>query len=419
MTSSPNSAIENSHSSFPPVTKKEIFAWAGFDFANSSFTTIMVTVIFPVYFTTVLCAGRDDGDRLWGLAGSLSNLIVVVLSPILGAIADLFGAKKKFLAASWLGCVLGTAALACLPPGGALLALSLFIFASVCFYLGENFVAGFLPEISTPETAGRISSYGWSIGYFGGLGSLLIARLFSPVGGILSTALFFFAAGIPTFLFLRERKKPEPWPGGTSLFKFALQPLIATARELPRYKTLFIFFLAQFFFTGGLITVIYFAGIFATRELAMTQANLVLMFLFLQLSAAAGAFAFGWLQDKVGSKISIIWTLILWIGVVIACAFTFSIGFFYVVAALAGVGIGSTQSCSRAMVSQLTPPEKAGEFFGFWGLFGKLSAVVALPIFGEISVHWGLRPALLSTILFFGIGLILLLPLPIGKKYSA
>ncbi|MBX7156913.1 MAG: MFS transporter [Verrucomicrobiae bacterium] len=390
-----------------PVAKREIVGWAFFDFANSSFTTIMVTTIFPIYFTSVLSAERTDGSRLWGIAGGLSNLIVVIISPFLGALADSLGAKKKFLFATYLGCVIATGAIGLLSTGSAYLAISLFIFANICFSLGENFCAGFLPEISTPETAGRISAYGWSLGYFGGLLSLLLAYFLPAQGAILATAGFFLLSGTPTFLFLKERKLPTPLPF-TNPLQLAFGPILNTFYHLKHFRTLALFFVSFFFFNAGVITVIYFSSLFASIELHMTPASLTTLFLLLQISAAGGAIGFGFAQDKIGSRLALSLSLVLWIGVVLGCYFTRSIITFYVLAALAGLALGATQSCARAMVSILTPPEKAGEFFGFWGLFGKLSAVVALPLFGEIAQRFGARAALLITLGCFAIGLILL-----------
>lgn len=393
-----------------PVAKREIVGWAFFDFANSSFTTIMVTTIFPIYFITVLSEGRADGNRLWGLAGGLSNLIVVFISPFLGALADSLGAKKKFLFVTYLGCIMATAVIGLLPSGSAYLAISLFIFANICFSLGENFCAGFLPEISTPQTAGRISAYGWSLGYFGGLFSLLLSYFFSQQGAILVTAGFFLVSGLPTFLFLKERKQPTPLPF-TNPLQLALGPIINTFSHLKQFRTLALFLISFFFFNAGIFTVIYFSSLFAASELGMTQSGLITLFLLLQISAAAGAISFGYAQDKIGSQLALFLSLVLWIGVVIGCYLTRSITIFYVLAAFAGLALGATQSCARAMVSILTPPDKAGEFFGFWGLFGKLAAVIALPIFGEMAQRFGIRTALLTTLGFFLVGLILLMNL--------
>ena len=402
-------------SNISPVTKREIVGWAFFDFANSSFTTVMVTTLFPIYFTSVLCATRPDGHRLWGLAGSLSNLIVVVISPLLGAMADSLGAKKKFLLATYLGCIIGTAVLGILPVGNAYLALFFFILANICFSLGENFCAGFLPEISTPRTTGRISAYGWSLGYVGGLLSLLFVYFLPVQAAILTTAGFFFLGGLPTFIFLKERKQPNPL-SSSNLIPLALAPILNTFHHLKYHRILALFLISFFFFNAGIITVIYFSSLFASSELKMEQSQIIILFLLLQLSAAVGALSFGIIQDKIGPQISLSLSLLIWVSVVIGCYFTRNITVFYFLATFAGLALGASQSCARAMVSLLTPPEKAGEFFGFWGLFGKLSAVVALPLFGECLQRFGARPALLTTLTFFLIGIIFLLNLGKLKK---
>jgi MFS transporter, UMF1 family len=386
----------------PAVSRREIWAWAGFDFANSSFTTVMITVLFPVYFTQTLGAGRQDAAQLWGFAGSFSNLIVVLLSPWLGAWADRHGAKKKVLGFTWVLCFIPTIALAFVAPAYFWIALVLFILANVGFALGENFCASFLPEISTPATAGRVSSYGWALGYLGGLVSLLLALSVSPAQGILITGLFFFVAALPTFIFLRERALPQ-----VQGFERSLAPW-HTWRKLGSTPALGLFLGSFFFASAGLSTVVYFAGIFAVQELGMTPGELQMMFLALQFSAAAGALSFGWWMDRLDARLVFGASLLLWVGVALGCYFTTSIKTFYLVAALAGVGLGATQACARAMVSQWSGPAQAGEFFGWWGLAGKLAPVISLPIFGSLASGWGLRPALLSTLLFFMLALIML-----------
>lgn len=353
----------------------------------------MVTVLFPTYFIQVLCAGASEAERWWGWAGGAANLLVVLFGPLLGVYADRGAHKKRFLIATTLGCVTATAVLGFIAPGQIVWAWLLFVFANFCFALGENFCASFLPEISTPATAGRISALGWSIGYFGGLASLLLARSVSVPQGILFTALFFGVAALPTFLLLRERAMPQP--------QLTLPDVREWMETLSIHRNFATFLLCFFFASAGLSTVIYFAGIFATRELGMNTDQLTIMFLALQLSAAAGALGFGGLQDKLGSRVTLGLTFLVWIVVIVGCALTREIHVFYIFAALAGVGLGATQTCARAFVSQLTPPERAAEFFGLWGVGGKLAPVLALPLFGELSTRFGLRPALLSTLVFF------------------
>ncbi len=306
----------------PPPSRREIFGWAMFDFANSSYTTVIVSVAFGIYFTG-LVAPPGKGDALWSLGIAAGNLIVLLLSPIIGAIADDSGRKKLFLFFTYALCVLGTAALWWATPGRIDLALTLFVISFVGFSFGENLAGSFLPEISTPANIGKISGLGWGLGYFGGLASLalvfpLIAggfvpenvqklRLAWPV-----TAVFFLLAALPTFLFLRERA-----PRGTgTIFQYVRDGFLRlgqTARSARHFSELVRFLSVFFLYNAGLTSVVAFAGIFAAQTLGFTSSELIYLFIVLQLSSAGGAFLFGGLQDRLGAPRTIQITLVLWI----------------------------------------------------------------------------------------------------------
>jgi UMF1 family MFS transporter len=409
----------------PPARPREIFAWAMFDFANSSYTTIIVTVAFSVYFTR-LVAPPGRGDLLWGTGLMVSNLIVLLLSPVVGAIADDSGRKKWFLAATYLICVAGTALLWFVVPGRAGLGVALLVVSFMGFSFGENLAGAFLPEISTPSTVGRISGFGWGFGYFGGLASLLLVQPllrggFEPanLGNLrlawVVTALFFLLAGFPTFLFLRERA-PRTDRRPLEYVRAGFARLAATAAAVRRFSELAQFLAVYFVYYAGLASVVAFAGIFAVESVGFTFAELTVLFLLLQLSSAGGAFLFGWVQDRFGAVRTIRITLGLWIAVCFA-AFACVPGrelvagldgkeTFWGVALCAGLGIGSLQSASRGLVGLFSPVEKSGEFFGFWGLAGKAGYMVGPFVFGAISSVSSQRTAMLSTAAFFALGLV-------------
>jgi UMF1 family MFS transporter len=382
-----------------------------FDFANSSYTTVIVSVAFGIYFTRQV-APEGEGDRLWGFGILLGNLIVCLLSPIVGAIADDSGRKKLFLFGTYLTCVAGTALLYFAAPGRVGLALALFVVSFVGFSFGENLAGAFLPEISTPKNIGRISGLGWGLGYFGGLGCLALVlpltgsddperlRLAWP-----ATAVFFLIAALPTFLFLRER---APRGRGTVLtyvgagFRRLKETFLAVRHfsELVKFLTVFCVY------SMGLTAVIAFAGIFAARTLGFTMGELTALFMVLQLSSAGGAFFFGWVQDKLGAKRTIQTALVLWVLVSVGAYFCQTKGQFWAVGLVAGLAIGSLQSASRGLVGLFAPPAKSAEFFGFWGLAGKFAYMLGPYLFGRISSGTGSqRVAMLSTIAFFVLGL--------------
>ena len=401
----------------PPVRPREIVAWAMFDFANSGYTTLIVTVAFSVYFTKLVAPG-ERADFLWGTGILVSNLIVILLAPTVGAMADDTGRKKLFLVGTYLLCVAGSAGLFWVLPGYVALGLTLFIASNVGFSLGENLVAAFLPEISTPANVGRVSGFGWGLGYFGGLLCLALTwpllsggfelanlsslRLVGPVTGA-----FFLVAALPTFLFLRERAPRRPPRPLGAYARSSFGRLATTARSLRHFSELARFLAVFFVFSCGLSTVIGFAAIYAERTIGFTAGELIGMFLLLQLSAAGGAFLFGWIQDSIGARRTIQMTLVLWLFVSAGAALAATKAMFWGVAIAAGLGIGSLQSASRAMVGLFSPVGKNGEFFGFWGLAGKGAFIVGPFIFGALSSASGSqRMAIGINALFFVAGLI-------------
>jgi len=386
-----------------------------FDFANSSYTTVIVTVAFSVFFTKVVAAG-PAADLWWGRGVWASNLIVLLLSPVIGAMSDESGRKKHFLFASYLLCVAATAALAIAGPGDVALALGFFVLSNVAFSFGENFVASFLPEISTPETVGRISGFGWGLGYFGGLASLLIIKsridggfTVENLGNLkaawIITALFFLVAGIPTFAILRERapRRSEPL---SYYVKNGFGRLAQSWNAARQFRQLLRFLFVFFVFSMGLTAIIAFVGVYAERTVGFAAGELIVLFLLVNVSSAAGAFIFGFIEDKLGARRTIQLTLVIWIAVCVAVYLTHSKQVFWGIALFAGLGIGSLQSASRGLVGLFSPVDKAGEFFGMWGLAGKGAYACGPLAFGWISAVTGnQRLSVLAVALFFLLGL--------------
>jgi MFS transporter, UMF1 family len=414
----------------PPVRKREIFGWAMFDFANSSYTTIIVTVAFSVYFTTVVAPGAR-GDTLWGFALLASNLIVVASSPLIGAVADDSGNKKGLLAVTWLVCVGGTGALWFVLPGYVALALTFFVLSNVAYSFGENLAGAFLPEISTPANIGWISGFAWGLGYLGGLGCLLLVRPLLAAGFTVDnlnglrltwviTALFFLLAAVPTFVFLRERAPRGESRSIAGYWRVGFQRLAATARSVRHFSELARFLIIFTVYSAGLMTVIAFTGIYAVRTIGFEASELVTMFIVVQLSATGGALLFGRIQDRIGSRRSIQIALVLWILVCIAAAAAATKGQFWVITLFAGLGIGSLQASSRALVGLLSPLAKSGEFFAFWGLANRLAYAAGPAVFGVVSALAGSqRIAILATSLFFLAGLVAMSTVSVERGRAA
>ena len=395
-----------------PVRRREIFGWCCYDFANSAFITVVVTVVYGPYFTGVVAAGWAGANTLWSVTLAASQVVVMVFGPALGVLADVTASKKKFLLAMMWVCSAATAALWLTGPGTVALAAGLVIVAYAAFSFGENFCASFLSELSTPANCGRISGYGWSFGYLGGLGALGLAMLVlsvSPDGVrwvFVVTALFMVAATVPVLLLLRERKQPEPHVA--RWWQLGWESVLRAARDLPQHRDLLRFFWAFLLYMSGLGAVVAFAAIYSVEVLGFTTAENLVLFASLQISSALGALAFGWWQDRAGSVNMLTAALLLWCLVAVGAYFCQTKEMFFLVGNVAGLAIGSCQAGSRAVVSLLSPRERAAEFFGFWGVFGKLAAVVGPLFMGVLADVFDLRVAVLSTLVFFVGGLLVL-----------
>ncbi len=411
-----------SPSSLKSERKKEIFGFMMFDFANSSYTTVIITAIFNAYFVRVVVNQQNRGELLWSVALSVSYAAVILLGPILGAIADYSALKKKFLFGSYILCVSFTSLLFFIKPGDVIQAMIFVILSNIGFAASENFVSSFLTDIATEEDMGKISGYAWSFGYIGGLTSLAISLAILsmfPSGkeneflGIrltnLVTAFFFGIAAIPTFLWLHEKGQKRELPPGETYFSLPFNRLKDTFIHIKEFKELMKFLLSFLFFNSGIAVVISFAAVYAQKDLGFTPSMTVLLVIVVNITASVGAFLFGYMEDVIGSKNTIMITLFIWIITVTSAFFIKGKQAFWVVANLAGISMGASQSSARALVGLFSPESKSAEFFGFWGFAGKLSAIIGLLSFGTMSYLFSSnRIAILSTIFYFIVGIIIL-----------
>jgi len=396
------------------LKRREIFGFMMFDFANSSYTTVIITAVFNAYFVRAVVNEANRGELLWAISLSISYFLVMIFGPVCGAMADQTGRKKRFLFVTYLLCVIFTALLFFVKPGYVLMAMVFVILSNVGYSASENFVSSFLPDIAEEKEMGRISGYAWSFGYVGGILSLVICLLiisfYKPAGNetlpirlsALVTALFFGAAAIPTFLWVRERRRDATSDRGDGYFRTAFHRLGATWRNVGKFKELAKFLIALFFFYAGIMVVISFASIYAQKELGFTPAMTVLLIIVVNVTAIIGAFLFGLLGDRIGLKRTVTITLIIWVVTVIVAYFIHTQKLFWIVANLAGIAMGASQSSARALVGLFSPTSKSAEFFGFWGFAGKFSAILGILSFGLLSYLFSSnRLAILSTIFYF------------------
>lgn len=417
-----------------PVKRREIFGWCMYDFADSAFTTVIVTTLYALYYKKIVVADDQRGDLLWGLAASVSEIAVALLAPILGAIADFSGTRKRFLGACALVVILFTGSLYFVGPGMAVLGFVLYVIANIGFTGGGIFIDSFLPGISNERNAGRISGTKWGVGYLGGLlalvtcGGLAAHIVRDPTPDQVAQArlipliiaVWYGLAIIPTFLFLKDRSVPRELPAGQGYVRVGFRRLWQTLRQVRRYRELFKLLVAFVVYNDGIVTVITFAALYAEQTIGFTPAEIVTMFILMNVVALAGAGSFGWLADRIGQKRTILISLALWIVAVVAAYFAQTKSTFYAVAVLAGIGMGSCQSVTRSLVAVFTPKSNAAEFAGFLGFAGKAVAFVGPLLFGIISHQTGSqRMAILSVGLFFVVGMVLLARVDEAKGKAA
>ncbi len=412
--------------------KYKVFLWLLFDFANTSFSVMMVTFAFPLYFKNVICKGEPSGDALWGFSVSLSMLLVAVISPVLGAAADYSGKRKRFLLFFTLISVIATALLSFSGPGTVVAAIILFILANMGFEGGIVFYDAYLKELASDKSIGRVSGYGFAMGYLGALAILLLVQPLLSKGIVLSNmsnvqssffvaAIFFALFAAPLFLVLRDEKKEKRAPFSLALLSRSIREVKFTVQHIMHYPDLARFLLAYFFYNDAILTVIAFSSIYAQNTLGFTTEELIFFFMLVQTTAIAGSIIFGFVTDKIGPKRTIVITLIIWFVVVVSAIFADSKELFFYTGMLAGMSMGSSQAASRSMMTRLTPQEHVTEFFGFYdGTFGKASAVVGPFLFGLVSSQAGSqKTALASLLLFFIVGLLLMTRVKsVGTGYS-
>ena len=403
------------------VRPREVWAWAMFDFANSGYTTVVITAVFNAYFVAVVTQDAVWGTFAWTAALSVSYALIVVTAPLLGAYADVHAANKRLLLVSTAGCILATAALGLVGPGDLVLGIILLVISNFFFGTGENLIAAFLPELARGHALGKVSGWGWGLGYLGGLLTLGLCLAyvtyaqgqgqssdqFVPVTMLITAAIFLLAA-LPTFVWLKERSKPQTLPRGGYGSVFART--WHTVRHAREHKDLMRFLVCILFYQAGVQSVITLAAIYAQEAMGFETSDTIILIMVVNLTASLGALAFGHIQDRIGHKSTIAFTLLGWLLTIVVAAAAHTPGVFWVAANLAGLCLGASQSAGRALVGYLSPAQRRAEFFGLWGLAVKLSSIFGPLTYGAVTWMSGgdHRRALLTVGIFFVIGLLIL-----------
>ena len=408
----------------PGVSSKEVFSWALFDAANSGYSTVVMTAVFNAFFVATVCSDAPWATFLWSCAVALGNALSMVLMPAVGRIADLTATKKKWLVLATLVCVAATALLAYSGPGTYVLSVSMIVVSLIGYNVGESLNSAFLPEIAKPEAMGKISGWGWSLGYVGGLVTLtlcLAAVLIGQKEGLpmtqlvgascLITAGVFIVVAFPVFVWLKERSTPQvKHIGFVRAFQEAGGELKQTLTLLKPYRDFRYLVVCGFLYQCGIATVIALAAIYASSVMGFGMTETLVMVLLVNITAAVGAFAFGYIQDRVGHKKALALTLVVWIAMVATAASAQEEWIFWISANLAGLAMGSSQSAGRAMVGVFAPKARLAQFYGFWNMALWLSAIVGPMTYGAVT--WitsnNHRLAIVFTGIFFVLGLAVL-----------
>ena len=394
------------------LNKKHIISWALFDFANSSYSAVISAVVFPVYYATVIVGNEKGfGDLWWGRAISVSMAIVALSSPFLGGIADYGGLRKRFLFLYTALSVAAIASFSFLHKGMVIEGFILIVIANLGMEGGLVFYNSFLPRIAPPEYQGRVSAWGFGVGYAGSILSLLCAIPLVRAGQFeltwLMVASFFALFSAPAFLFLPKdiKGKFSAVQAGVKGFTFTLK----TLKEMWKRTEFRKFLIAYLIYEDGVNTVIVFSGIFAATTLGFKPQELIVLYIIVQITALLGAFIMAKPVDFWGPKKVVMLSLLMWTSVATITFFIATKTQFWMLASVAGLGLGTVQAATRAFYIQFIPEGKEAEYFGVYSLVGKSSAILGPLIFGMISTTFGSqRPAILSVAAFFLTGMIIL-----------
>jgi len=407
------------------VKFREVWAWSMYDFANSGYTTVVITAVFSAYFVGAVAGNAPWATFAWTAALSVSYALILLTGPLVGAWADAHAAKKRVLLFTTIGCVACTALLYFASPGAVALALVVIVLSNYFFGLGENVIAAFLPELADSGAMGRVSGWGWAFGYLGGLVALGVCLFYITTSGqpashtvpvaMLITAGLFALFATPTFLFLRERAVPQPQTGNP------LARVLQTLRDARRYRDLRRFLLCILFYQAGVTAVVALAAIYAQEAMKFTMQQTIVLILVVNVTAAIGAFGFGYLQDAIGHVRAIALTLAGWIAMVVLAFMSQDDRTFWLAANLAGLCMGSSQAAGRALVGYLAPPARLAEFFGLWGFAVKAASIFGPLTYGVVTLLFAgdHRLGILAVGAYFVVGLALLAGIDVVRGRTA
>jgi UMF1 family MFS transporter len=405
---------------FQNANKKEAISWAFYDFANSSYTLLILSFVFPIYFKEVV-VGVEKGDFYWGILVSASVLVGGLFAPIIGAIADYDARKKIKFVIFALVSMISTAFLFFTGSDKLLFTSLIFLISNVAFELAQTLYDSFLARISTKETVGRISGLAWGLGFIGGVVAMLVFKSLYENGYTGNyefgyklvfplTALFFLLFAIPSFVFIKEKSESKRSGSLFALIKHGVKSVIGTIKNLKQHKNIAWFLVGFYFVNDALVTIFAFTPIYARTTFGMEFKEIFTLLLIVQVIAFPAATFFGLLSDRKGSKKILLFSIAIWAIIVALLSIATTKMMFYIVALMTALVIGSSQAIARSWLSKLVPDEKRFEFFGFNGFASKIAATTGPVLFGWVSIATGnQRFAMAALIPFFVIAFIIFL----------
>ena len=416
------------------VRKREVFGWAMYDFANSGYTTVVLTAVFNAYFVGVVAGGASWATFAWTATLALSSLIVMITMPAIGAFADLRAAKRSLLMLTTAGCVMGTVALAKAGAGDVAWAVAAIVISNVFYSYGESLIAAFLPELARRNALGRVSGWGWGFGYFGGMltlglslgyvlwaqGQGIPATRFVPVT-MLITAAVYALASLATFVLLKERAVASPQAAPRESLAASLARLRRTWHQAREYRDFVWLLGCTLAYQAGIAVVIALAAVYAEQVLGFAQQQTMMLIFIVNIASALGAFGWGYVQDRAGYRRALALTLVGWIVMTALAVMATDAATFWAAAVIAGLCMGSSQSAGRALVGLFAPPGRLAEFFGLWTFAVRLAAIAGPLTYGVVTLltAGNHRLAFLVTGFSFVIGLALLMPVNVERGRAA
>lgn len=415
------------------ITRKSLWSWYFYDFGNSAYASVVLLAVYSAFFKNVVVGNNAEGTHLWGISVGIAAIVVAVVSPVLGTIADFTRAKKKFLMIFTALSIVFTALLFFVGEGDIFTGMLFFILAEIGYRAAQVFYDALLTDVSTPKTIGSVSGKGWAVGMIGGIVALILVLIpIQLIGNHMVRYAFLITAGmylistIPTFLWVKQIREAEERPAGMGTIRLAFSKLAHTFQSIKSYKEFIKYMIAFLIYNDGIMMLMDFAAIIGATLFGMQQTQLIVFVILIQIAGTFGALLFGGISDRKSSKEAILVSLLILVASVTGLFFIKSITWFYIIGFLAGFSLSGAQAVSRTMVSQLAPASKTTEFYGFLSVAGRTSTFVGPLVFGTISYRvsnayinsgleaglaeqYGLLWAVGSIIVFLAAGMLVLL----------